>query len=436
MKFIDRETELNTLRRIETASKATAQMSFVVGRRRTGKTTLIKESFKQGRFVYLFVSKKNEVLLCEEFVATIKALTDIKIFGDFTTFRELFSFLMEVSKKTPLTLAIDEFQEFAKVNGSIYSEMQDIWDSNKHEAKINLVLSGSIFSLMKKIFENEKEPLFGRADHRIHLKPFPAAVIKNLFAEHCPNYANEDLLTFFILTGGMAKYVEFFVDRKIFSRAAMLDSIFSPNSLFLEEGKNLLIEELGKEYGTYFSILSLIASSKTSRREIESILEKNIGGYLDRLETEYCIIKKVKPIFAKANSRTQKYYIDDNFLNFWFRYVYTYRSAIEIGNFDALKSYVADDFSSYSGRFLEKYFIDQLIASRRYTEIGTYWESGNRNEIDIVAVNEFSKQALVAEVKLNPKKFSLNELKFKAQGIERNLKGYRIDYKGLSLEDM
>lgn len=436
MKFYNREREIKLLRNIEESSIEASKMTFIVGRRRIGKTSLIKESYKKGNFIYLFVSKKNEVLLCEEFIETITATTDIKFFGKFTKFKNLFLFLMEVSKSKPLTLAIDGFQEFTKVNSSIYSDMQNIWDSNKVESKMNLILSGSIFSMMKKIFEGEKEPLFGRADNRIHLKPFKVDVLKKIYNEYYPNYSNEDLLTFYIITGGVAKYVELFVDNKIFTRDEIFDYIFSANSMFLEEGKNVLIEELGKEYGTYFSILSLISSSKTSRREIESILEKNVGGYLDKLEHEYYVIKKIKPFLAKESGRVQKYSIDDNFLNFWFRYIYKYRSTIEIENFVQLKKFIKDDFSSYSGRFLEKYFIEKLAIAEKYTEIGTYWERANQNEIDIVAVNDFSKQILFAEVKLNSDKIRLNNLIFKSRKVEEKMKGYQVEYKGFSLKDM
>ncbi len=96
----------------------------------------------------------------------------------------------------------------------------------------------------------------------------------------------------------------------------MINEIFRVNSFWLDEGKNLLIEEFGREYTTYFSILSLLASGKTSRSEIESILEKNIGGYLERLQDHYELIKPLKPVFAKPGSRVQKYFIEDNFLNF------------------------------------------------------------------------------------------------------------------------
>jgi hypothetical protein len=120
--------------------------------------------------------------------------------------------------------------------------MQNIWDSYKNESKMNLVLSGSIYSLMKKIFEDKKEPLFGRANHKIHLKPFSVTTLEEILQEQYPAYSNQDLLSFYIFTGGVAKYVELFVDNKAFTFERQLDLIFDENSLFIEEGNNLLIE--------------------------------------------------------------------------------------------------------------------------------------------------------------------------------------------------
>jgi len=433
MKFYNREKELENLIQIENKSKTVSKMSVIVGRRRIGKTKLIKEAYKEQ--VYLFVSKKNEALLCEEFVSIIQNSLDIKVFGEFSKFKDLFEYLMELSKKRGFTLVIDEFQEFMHINGSIFSDMQNIWDSHKDQSKMNLVLSGSIYSLMKRIFEDKKEPLFGRANNKINLKPFSVITLKEILSENYPGFTNHDLLSFYIFTGGVAKYVELFVDNGAFTFEKQLDLIFDEHSLFLEEGKNLLIEEFGKEYTTYFSILSLIASSKTARSEIESILGKNIGGYLDRLENEYTIINKVKPIFAKEGSRTQKYEIIDNFFNFWFRFIYKYRSAIEIENYEYVKETVKRDFATYSGKFLEKYFIEKLKLSNNYSTIGTYWEKGNQNEIDIVAVNENIKQMLIVEVKLNPKKIDLNNLNIKASKLVSKYSNYDIIYAGYSLED-
>jgi len=434
MKFYNREKELQNLKDIQISSLESSKMTVIVGRRRIGKTKLIKEAYKEK--VYLFVSKKNETLLCSEFVDIIEASLEVKVFGEFKSFKNLFEYLMNLSITTPFTLVIDEFQEFLQINSSVYSDMQNIWDEYKDKSKMNLVLSGSIYSLMKKIFEDKKEPLFGRANNKIHLKSFTVDILKKILEENYPKYENKDLLSFYILTGGVAKYVEIFVEKKAFSFEQQLDIIFDDFSLFLEEGKNLLIEEFGKEYTTYFSILSLIASSKTARTEIESVLGKNIGGYLEKLEKDYTLIRKVKPIFAKEGSRTVKYEIIDNYFNFWFRFIYKYRSAIEIENYEFVKDIVKRDFSVYSGRFLEKYFADKIKLEKQYSKIGTYWEKANQNEIDIVAINELDKKAFICEVKINPNKIDIDILKNKAIKLEKVLKSYTIEFKGLSIIDM
>jgi len=216
----------------------------------------------------------------------------------------------------------------------------------------------------------------------------------------------------------------------------MLDEIFRENSLFLDEGKNILIEEFGKEYVNYFSILSLLASSKTSRGEIESVLQKDVGGFLSRLENDYQIIRKVQPVFSKPGSKQIKYEIEDNFLHFWFRFIYKNKGAVEIGNFSYLKKLVMRDFPTYSGRFLEKYFLEKFAHSGEWSDIGSYWESGFKNQIDLVAVNDLEKKAVLAEVKLNKDQYSEAFLRTNAHQLVRNLGGYDIIFLGLSLKDM
>lgn len=299
---------------------------------------------------------------------------------------------MDISKEIPFTLAIDEFQEFLSINPSIMSEMQNIWDSNKEGSQINLILCGSIYSLMKRIFENSKEPLFSRATARMNIKPFKINVLQEILQDQVKNASYQNIFPFYIFTGGVAKYVENLIMAEAFDLESILNEIFRENSLFLDEGKNVLTDELGKDYHTHFSILTLIASSKTSRTEIESILGGSIGGFLDRLENEYQIIEKVKPIFAKPNSRKIKYQIKDNFLNFWFRFIYKNRSAIEIGNYDYVKEIVNRDFNTFSGHMLERYFRQQFEESGNFSMVGNYWEKGNLNEIDLIAINELEKR--------------------------------------------
>jgi len=437
MKFYDRESELQLLETTRQRAETSARMTVIVGRRRIGKTTLVSEAFKETQMLYFFISRKNEALLCEEFAVEIENKLNHRVLGTFTEFAKLFEYLLLLSENRHFTLILDEFQEFYNINSVVYSEMQNLWDQYKNRSKINLVLSGSIFTLMKKIFENAKEPLFGRTNEKIHLKPFSIITLKEIFEDYRhQNYSANDLLAFYMLTGGVAKYVELFAEKGCFTLELMLNEIFRDNSLLIEEGKNLLIEEFGREYATYFSILSLIASSKTSRSEIESILGKNVGGFLDKLENEYQLIKRVRPIFAKPGSKTMKYFIDDNFLNFWFRFIFKHRTAIEIGNLRYVKDLVLRDFEMHSGQFLEKYFREKLALSGNFSQIGRYWNQKSQFEIDIVAVNESEKKVLIAEVKRNKNNIRLSHLRTNSKELEDKLSGYEITYAGFSMEDM
>ena len=436
LKFYNREKELTLLEKIEQKSRETAQMTFVVGRRRIGKTSLLSNFLTNRDALYFFVEKKNEALLCEEFTEVIQCRLDITVYGVLRTFKALFGYLMDLSKHRPFTLIIDEFQEFHTINSSIFSEMQNVCDSHKNASHINLILCGSVYSLMKKIFENGKEPLFGRATARLNLKELDIPCMKEILHDHYPSCTNEDLLAFYLFTGGVAKYVEILVEAKAFTRNLIIDEVFSMNSLFLNEGKNMLIDEFGKDYANYFSVLMLIASSKTARTEMESVMGMNLGGFLDRLENEFGLITKVRPILSKPAGRNVKYRINDNFLTFWFRFIYKYRSAIEIGNFNYVKNIIERDYDMYSGQILERYFREKIIVSENISLSGSYWESENQNEIDIVALNELEKTAIIAEVKRNKAKINLHILQNKAQNLVKQLPGYSIEYRGFSLDDM
>jgi len=434
MEFIDRENELKLLEGIRKRSEKSAVMTVITGRRRIGKTTLTLKAFEGHPFIYFFVVRKNEVLLCQEFIEEIRMGLKIDVLGEFNSFARLFEYLLVQSVSQPFTLVIDEFQEFLNVNSSVFGEMQKLWDRYKSTAKMNLILCGSVHSMMKKIFEDEKEPLFGRASERISLQPFSVDVLKNLLKSRFTDIKNKDILAFYTITGGAARYVELFCDKEIYTLPQIITEVFRENSLLIDEGKNVLIEEFGRDYAIYFSILYLISTSKTSRPEIESILQKDTGGYLDKLEKEYMLIRSVRPIMAKPGGKIQRYTINDNFLSFWFRFVYKYRSAVEIGNYKYLQQLVKRDFDSYCGLFLEKYFREMIALSGNYTAIGNYWEKGNRNEIDIVAIDDMNKKALIAEVKMKKASFRPVVLRESARNLVNKLGDYQIEYRSFSLE--
>jgi AAA+ ATPase superfamily predicted ATPase len=346
---------------------------------------------------------------------------------------------METSANRPFVLVIDEFQEFFKINKSIFSDMQNIWDRNKNKTHINLVLCGSAYTLMHKIFQDKKEPLFGRADNTIKLSRFSTGTIKTILSDYRTEYSNDDLLALYTFTGGIPKYIELFCDSNITTVSDMIDFMIRDNSLFIYEGKNLLIEEFGKNYDAYFSIISAISGGVLTQSEIESLLGgQSIGGHIKRLVEDYEIIKRKSPIGSKPGSHAVRYEISDNFLTFWFRYLYRHDNMVEIKAFDALRHIVKEDYNRYSGVMLERYYRAKLVESGDYQEIGTYWESkGEQNEIDIVALYVTDQKADIIEVKRNRSKYNEQFVMAKAEHLrKKQYNKYEMCCKCLSLEDM
>ena len=438
MKFVDRTRETASLQTIQKQSLEHAQFTVLTGRRRIGKTSLVFHAYKDMPFLYFFVSKKSESELCAAYQQEISAKLGIPMLGRVMLFADIFEYIIQLSKRQPITLFIDEFQEFMRINASIYSDMQRIWDINKEEARINLIVGGSVQTMIHQIFENKKEPLYNRQTAMMRLKKFPPSILKEILASHNPNYSSDDLLALYSFTGGVAKYVELLMDNGATTKDQMIEAIIQPDSVFLSEGKNLLIEEFGKDYGVYFSILTAIASGHSQRSRIEDIIGKEIGGYLTMLEDTYGLISKHKPLFATANSNI-RYRLDDNFLIFWFRFVFKYNYMLEINAFEALRQIIRRDYETFSGKMLENYFKEKLAEEQQFTRIDNWWSRNGETEIDIIAINELTKQAAFYEVKRQAKELDSSTLDTNVNEFliaTRQLKKYSISYFGLSMQDM
>ena len=435
MKFYDREQELEALRKVEEISSHDAQMTVITGRRRIGKTTLIKRAFTKIPFVYFFVGKKSEALLCEELSDIIREELGEDL-GSFTSFPRLLGAILSISKRRNFTLVMDEFQNLTHTRDSIFSDIQSVWDANKEESRINFVVCGSIYSKMKKIFDDKDEPLYGRATARLKIRPFNLATLKIILNDFNPQNSEEDLLALYMITGGVAKYVELLMTRGAFSKDEIVKDALSVGSFFLDEGQEMLRDEFGKDYGNYFSILSAIATGETSRGEIKSYTGVEAGGYLDKLENDFDIISRRRPYLAGENTKSVEYVISDNFLNFWFRFIYRYRSAVEVGNLEWVQGKVLGDYETYSGDILERYFRQKYSETGRYNLVTNYWKKDGKDEIDLIAVDEAEKEIVIGEVKRNPEKINLQQLKEKAAAIVNHHKNWTISFVGLSMRDI
>lgn len=439
MRFFDRTEEIASLRKIREMAKNNAQFTVVTGRRRIGKTSLVWKAYEDEPILYFFVARKAEGDLCEDYRLEIENKLGVPTMGRAEHFTDVFEYLMKLSAERPITLFIDEFQEFFRVNKSVFSDMQRIWDLYSPKSRINLIVCGSIYSMMTKIFKDKKEPLYNRQSRFMTVRPFTPTVLKDILSEYNPGYTAEDLLALYAFTGGVAKYVQLLVDAGATTKTTMLDQIIKADSIFLGEGKAILIEEFGKDYGIYFSILSAIARGKTSRSEIENVVGKEIGGYLTKLEKEYEIISKKQPLFEKSSAKNVRYVIEDNFFTFWFRFIYKYSYMLEIENYGSVKMIIGRDYETFSGLMLKRYFKRVLIERQVYTRIGGWWDRKGENEIDIVAENELDDTATFFEVKRKAENIDMEKLEAKAAAFMRatgEFKGYSLSYKGLSMTDM
>lgn len=445
MRFYNRENEIAELKRICNLSFThNSRMTVVTGRRRIGKTSLIKKAFEDSDepMLYFFTGRKAEAVLADDFVREIHDKLHVYVPESLKSVTGVLRHLFELAKTMKLTLVIDEFQEFMSINPSIFSDLQNLWDSYRSGTRMNLVLSGSVMSMMRRIFTDAHEPLFGRADNIINLRPFKTKVLKEILNDYNPEYTNGDLLALYAITGGIPKYIELLCDNGHVTADSMLRFSVSYMSPFIDEGRNLLITEFGRDYGTYFSILLAIAQGHTSQSAITSALGgMAIGGHLERLENTYNIISKFRPVMSKPGSKnTVRFRISDNFLQFWFRFIERNRSMIEIDNYEDLLDIVMRDYPTYSGPVLEKYFRQKLTEDGGFREMGSWWEAKagkEANEIDIVGIHTDGKSALVAEVKRNVRNYDNKAFMSKVEHIRAKiLTGYEIVPRLYTIDDM
>lgn len=441
MKFYGRKDELRELAEIREFSGGSARFTVVTGRRRVGKTELVERAFNDGKtpYLYLLATRRSEKDLCAIFQEEAQKVMAQPILGTAERFGQLFEAIMAYSTVTPMTLVIDEFQEFDKINPAIFGEMQGVWDRYHKKSKLNLVVCGSVNRLMNKIFFDDSQPLYGRNTGKLVVDPFPAELVKSILKEHNAECSGKDLLALWTLTGGVARYVELFMDSGAWTRSAMLQRVFSLSSAYVDEGRVILSDEFGREYGTYFSILSAIASGSTSFAEIRNIVGAEIGGHLTKLESSYSFISKVQPAFEKATNRNCQYRIDDCFFRFWFRFIYKYMHLLEQKQLAGLLQLAERDFDVFAGTALEQYFKAKFLESGKYTGISGWWDRKGENEIDLVCENEFTKALDFYEVKTGAGRYDGDLLRSKVEAFfQKHPERRRADciIGCLSLDDM
>ena len=441
MRFFGREIELKELRKVRELSQERSRFTVLTGRRRVGKTELSREAFDDGKTPYLNlpITRQPEVTLCAQLQEEAERVLHLGIHGTCTRFGELFRELMKEAERRPYTLVIDEFQEFDRTNPGVYGDIQHIWDEYHNKTKLNLVVNGSVNRLMNKIFFDDSQPLYGRNTGTLMLKPFGPSLLKEIFRCYKPDYTNSDLLALWTVSGGVARYVDMMMSAHAFTKAEMLEEIFSPLSAYIPEGRTILADEFGSDYGTYFTLLAAISAGQTTSAELKNLLGTEVGGFLAKLEDQYSIVEKKQPIFGKPTSKNAHFQVDDCFFRFWFRFVHKLSYLNELGRRDRMRDIAERDFGVFSGYALERYFTAKIVEDKGCTRIGSWWDRKGENEIDIVCEDEIAETLAFYEVKIDASRFDATRLAEKVEAFfAKNPDKRNLHYKTglLSIGDM
>ena len=169
---------------------------------------------------------------------------------------------------------------------------------------------------------------------------------------------------------------------------------------------------------------------------IDGIMGKDMGVYLQNLEKNFFMIRRMKPLLSKPGSKTTAYEIADPFLRFWFRFIWPFQSLVETRQLGRLREYIERNYEQFSGNTLEHYFQQKLVESGNYTLVGNWWDRKGLNEVDIVALDEFTHKGVVAEVKRNPRKIDLAALKKKTEAFPAPFREYDLKLEGFSLDSL
>ncbi|HID61668.1 MAG TPA: ATP-binding protein [Anaerolineae bacterium] len=429
--FIDRERELAMLE--ERYSSKQAEMFVLYGRRRVGKTELLRAFCQGKRHVFFVADLGSEALLLTAFSRTIgEYLLGPGVPLAFSTWDAAFEYLADAAQTERLVVVLDEFGYLAQANPAFPSILQRLWDTRLKDTRIFLVLCGSYVSLMEREVLAYRAPLYGRRTGQYLLMPldFPEATL------FFPGYSPDDLVTTYAVLGGTPAYLRQFDDRCPLLEN-IRDRILTPQTYLYDEPRFLLLQEV-REPRSYFAILEAMARGNTRPNEIAQAA--GLGGgatampYLKML-MELRLVERRVPATTRHPHKSRKglYRLSDPFFRFWFRFVYPHRSALEEGRIaQVLEQHIAPRLDEFTADVFEE-------ICRRHTwrlelpfipeRVGAWWSA--RGEVDVVAISDEARAVLVGECKWSAKPVGTNifdELRRKAQLLQREGFWERVYY--------
>lgn len=401
MPFIDRVTELQFLETKWLSGKA--ELLVLWGKRRVGKTELVKQFIQGKPSIYFMAESTGEKEQLHRFSKAIRHFFHEPLLETrgFSQWEEVFIYLQ--SKKERLVLAIDEFPYLIQSNPAIPSLFQKGWDEYLADSNICLILFGSSMAMMENEVLGYRSPLYGRRSGQWLVEPMPFKAA-GLFREGKPF---SDRLAHFAVAGGIPAYwLQLSPEKDIV--ANLQDHVLRKGEMLYDEVEFLLRMKL-REPRYYFALLQAIAQGKRKLSEIvnatgltQSLANKYLGVLADLRIVEHEVpVTEATPLKSKKGL----YRIHDEFCRFWFRFVLPYRSELEMGRVDQVAQTIISRLPQYLVDIYEKVAWETLPAHMDsffpFTAIGRYWDRGEK--IDVVAVNPEMNAILFCEVKASEK---------------------------------
>ena len=403
--FIGRDAELSKLNELFASDKY--ECVIVYGRRRVGKTTLIKEFIKGKKAIYFLAREAAGTINLINFSSDVYAVTAKELKGNafFSDWEKAFDYIHGLASQERIILVIDEFPYLANGYRPISSIIQAHIDEQFKDGKLFLILCGSSMSFMEEQVLAYKSPLYGRRTAQFKILPFSFYDALPFFQ----GFSKEEKAILYGITGGIPEYLNKINVRKSL-RKNIIDLYLAASGHLFEEPSNLLKQEL-REPMTYNGIIAAIAGGASRLNEIAGkcgIESNKCAKYLNSL-ISLNIVKKEWPITETASSKRSIYLLDDMMFRFWYRFVFPNMSGIESGLGEAIYDLeVKENLAAYMGLVFEdicKQYINEQAKNNATpvlpSKIGRWWgnnpQEKRQEEIDILSYRK--EDALFCECK-------------------------------------
>jgi len=402
--FYDRKDELDLLKEKYSLLEQTKKgvMLTIYGRRRVGKTELIKQflnTLKEPK-LYFYVGVSQRGIIFNNLSESIREQTgeNIKI----ETAEDFLKYIVQKSKEGKFTLVLDEFQRFLDIAPEMISSLQNYWDSILKEKQIMILLLGSSIGMIQEIMNSRAGALYGRAQ-KIKISPFKYSDFRLMFKE----LSEEEKILRYSVFGGTPYYLER-TKRFKDTYEAINELVLEKNSELSDEPKNFLEYENVKNHVKYNSIIQAVSSGKELLKEIQDFTKMfitDLPPYLQRLDKLLDLVGRKDPVLGKE--RLGRYQTKDNFFKFWYKFILPNQTPLSLGNTKLVSDLIKQDLNSYVGRIFEDIVRELLVLYNtkeikglklNFENIGSWWDR-NSNEIDVLAYNLKEKNFLLGEVK-------------------------------------